>query len=317
MRVLLTGGTGYLGRAIARALARSGHETIVFARSAARAVGDGLPGVAFDGDVRDREALGRASEGCDAICHLAALVRVWQRDRREFDAVNIGGLQNIIDVAAARGIARIVYTSSFLALPPSDSDRPIVGNDYQRTKLAAERLAAEAVRRGTPLVRLYPGVVYGPGEATEGNLVGRLVTDHLRGRLPGVIGADRTWSFAFIEDVAAAHVSALEQAAPGATFRLGGENARQMRLYEWLRDTTGRALPRRLPEWLGHIAGLMEELRATVTNATPLLTRGTVEVLRHDWALDSTEAVRDLGYQIRPLSDGLRAAFAGVLNLQS
>lgn len=316
MRVLLTGGTGYLGRAIAHALARRGHECVVFARSASAAVRAGLPAVAFDGDVRDRDALVRACTGCDAMCHSAALVRVWQRDPRAFDDINIGGLQHAIEAAMTRGVRRIVYTSSFLALPPSDAQAPVIGNDYQRTKRAAEAVASEAADRGVPLVRLYPGVIYGPGEATEGNLVGRLLADHLRGRLPGVIGANRLWSFAFINDVADAHVSALERAAGGATYRLGGENLPQMRLYELLRDATGQPLPRRLPLWLGRLAARVEELRATVTNATPRLTRGTIEVLRHDWALDSTTAVRDLDYRIRPFREGFRATLSEVLNLQ-
>ena len=70
-------------------------------------------------------------------------------------------------------IARIVYTSSFLALPPRDLPSPVEANDYQRTKVAADRVADEAVRAGHPIVRVYPGVIYGPGSFTEGNLVGR------------------------------------------------------------------------------------------------------------------------------------------------
>lgn len=315
MRVLLTGGTGYLGRAIARALARRGHEVVVFARTATAAVLGGLPGVPVDGDVRDRDALQRACAGCDAVCHSAALVRVWQRDSREFDAINVGGLENALAAASAHRISRVVYTSSFLALPPEGTKAPVIGNDYQRTKVAAEAAASDAVRRGVPLVRLYPGVVYGPGELTEGNLVGRLLADHLRKRLPGVIGGERIWSFAFVEDVADGHVFAIERAVPGAAYSLGGENVPQMRLFELLRDATGRPLPRRLPMWLGRLVGRMEELRAHVTNTTPLLTLGTVEVLRHDWPLDSTAAIRELSYRITPFSEGFRASLAGVLNL--
>lgn len=307
MRVLLTGGTGYLGRAIAAALARSGHETIVFARSASAAVREGVPGRAIDGDVRDAAALHRAAGGCDAICHSAALVSVWRQRRDEFDAVNVGGLRNAIAAATAHGIRRFVYTSSFLALPPSDAPQPPNGNDYQRTKLAAERVAEEAVAGGVPLVRMYPGVVYGPGRATAGNLVGRFISDHLRGRLPGVIGGDRIWSFAYIDDVARAHVAALERGTPGATYPVGGENAPQIRPFEMLRERTGRPLPRRIPVALALVIGALEELRAAVTGATPLLTRGTVLVLRHDWAMDSAPAVRDLDYRVTPLATGMAA----------
>lgn len=306
--MLLTGGSGYLGRAIARALARDGHEVVLFARTAAAAVAAGVPGRPFDGDVRDVRALREAASGCEALCHSAALVTVWRPRRDEFDAVNVGGLRNALDAATAAGIRRIVYTSSFLALPPSTDGHngaPLVGNDYQRTKSDAERVAADAVARGLPLVRLYPGVIYGPGVSTEGNLVRRMVVDHLRGRLPGIIGAGRIWSFAFVDDVADAHVRALERAEPGSSYALGGENLPQMRLFEVLRDLTGRRLPRRIPVAAGYVIGMLEELRARATNATPLLTRGTLDVLRHDWALDSAPAQRGLHYQVTPLEAGM------------
>src|SRR5829696_2634555 len=113
MRVLVTGGTGYLGSAIVRALDRTGHEPIVFAR---RATAASLPGRAIDGDVRDTRAVTAASTGVDAICHTAALVAQWRRDPSEFDAINVGGLQSVLSASRERGIARVVYTSSFLAL---------------------------------------------------------------------------------------------------------------------------------------------------------------------------------------------------------
>src|SRR5262249_59182523 len=144
-----------------------------------------LPGRALNGDIRDRRAVEQAAAACDAIIHTAALVSIWQpRGAAIFDEVNIGGLRNVIDAAAEKGVKRIVYTSSFLALPPADSRAPIDANDYARTKIAAERLADEAVQRGAPILRVYPGVIYGPGARTEGNLVGRLIADHMRWRLP-------------------------------------------------------------------------------------------------------------------------------------
>src|SRR5213596_2823040 len=124
MKVIVTGGTGYLGRAVVRAV---------------------------DGDVRDRPALERAAAGCDALCHAAALVSIWRRRREDFDDVNVGGLRNALAVARSLNVARIVYTSSFVALTPRDLRAPIAANDYQRTKLAADRLADDAVRDGTPL----------------------------------------------------------------------------------------------------------------------------------------------------------------------
>ncbi len=306
MRVLVTGGTGYLGRAIVRAMAEHGHEPVVFARTATRA---GLPGRAINGDVRDRAAFASAARGVDAICHAAALVKLWQRDSSEFDAVNVGGLEHALAITRELKVPRLIYTSSFLALPPRGAHDPIAANDYQRTKVAAHRVAMRARDEGAPIVTLYPGVIYGPGVMTEGNLVGRLLADHRAGKLPGIVGGERVWSFANVDDVALGHVLALESARPGARYGLGGEDAPQLRAFEVMRDILGAPLPRRLPYWLADAAGAVEELRARATGRPPLITRGAVEIFRHDWIVDSQAAGRDLGYPSTPLASGLASMF--------
>ena len=165
MKVLVTGGTGYVGRTIVHALARQGHTPVVFARAASRS---GLPGRLVDGDMRDRAAVNRAAEGVDAICHTAALVSIWRARREEFDEVNLGGFQNVIDVCQTLGLARLVYTSSFLALPPAGATAPLAANDYQRTKVAALEIARAASARGVPIISMCPGVIYGPGHGHRG-----------------------------------------------------------------------------------------------------------------------------------------------------
>lgn len=309
MRILITGGTGYLGRAIVRAVAARGHTPVVFARSAPAS---GLPGALVGGDIREAPAVRAAAEGCDAICHTAALVSVWRRRREDFDEVNIGGLQNVLAAATAARVPRLVYTSSFLALPPGDRRLPLQANDYQRTKVEADRLAGEAAREGAPLIRVYPGVVYGPGTLTEGNLIGRLIADHLAGRLPGLIGASRTWSYAYVDDVAEGHVAAIERGRIGERYQLCGENAPQMAVFEIVRDLTGTRLPRRIPFAVATAIGAIEDFKASVFRRPPLLTRGTVEIFRHDWSYDSGLAMQELGYRITPLRDGVERTLASL-----
>jgi NAD+-dependent farnesol dehydrogenase len=307
MRVLITGATGYLGRALVSAFRASGHSTLAFSRHAGAS---GLPGETFDGDVRDAAVLARAARQCDALCHSAALVSVWRKRREDFDDVNVGGLQNALDAARAAGIGRVVYTSSFLALPPSGASAPGRWNDYQRTKVLADELASRAVADGAPVIRVYPGVIYGPGALTEGNLIGTMMSDHLRGKLPGIVGADCVWSYAWVDHVARGHVAALERGRPGGRYRLGGENHPQMRVFELVRELTGRPLPRRLPAWMAVGIGAIEEVRAGLSGRPPLLTAGTVKILTQDWAMDSSVAVDELGYSITPLEDGIARVVA-------
>jgi nucleoside-diphosphate-sugar epimerase len=307
MRVVVTGGTGYLGSAIVRALARSGLWPVVFSRHASAA---GLPGEAIDGDVRDRAAVTRAVRGADAVCHAAALVSVWRARPAEFDDVNVEGLRTVLDVCREMRTPRIIHTSSFLALPPAGRHAPLAANDYQRTKARAHAVATEAAEAGLPVISLVPGVIYGPGAATEGNLIGRLIRDHLAGTLPGIIGAAREWSYARIDDVAEAHVRAITDGRVGQTYPLGGENAPQMRVFEIVRELTGRPLPRRIPYAVAWTGALVEEARARVTGRTPMLTRGAVEIFRHDWSMDSARSLAELSYRVSPLGEGIRAVLS-------
>jgi farnesol dehydrogenase len=283
-------------------LHQAGHAVVAFSRSASSS---GLPATLVDGDIRDAAGVARAARGCDAIIHAAALVAVWRKRSGEFDEINVGGLANVLAAAREHRIPRVVYTSSFLALPPGGNGGLSAWNDYQRTKALASVVAARAVAQGAPLICLYPGVIYGPGRMTDGNLVGKMIADHLAGRLLGLVGSDRIWSFADVDDVAAAHVAAIERGQVGGRYMLGGENAPQMRAFEIVRDITGRRLPRRLPGWLASSVALGDELRATWLGGTPQLTTGTLEILLHDWPLDSTRAELELGYHLTPLRDGI------------
>ena len=304
MKVLVTGGTGYLGRAIVRSMVRHGHEPILFARHATTS---GLPGRLVDGDIRDRNAVRRSAEGADAIIHSAALVSLWQPNPASFDEINVAGLEAVLEAAKSVGTRRLVYTSSFLALPPSGAPAPLAANDYQRTKVRALAIARAAQSTGQPVVILVPGVIYGPGVATEGNLVGRLVADHRAGHLPGLVGADRIWSYAYIDDVAEAHVSALAPTVSGTEYIVGGVNAPQIRVFEILRELTAAKLPRRIPFAAASAIAWIEERRAALTRRPPLITRGAVEIFRHDWRLDSSRSVEELSYHITPLEAGLKS----------
>jgi NAD+-dependent farnesol dehydrogenase len=323
MKILVTGGTGFLGRRVVSELAPRHALRLLVRPSASR---ERFPeGVEFaPGDVTDRASVERAVAGCEAVVHAAALVKILA-PRDEFDRINVGGFDNVLAAAkAAGGVERVLYVSTFMALGPSEGGaggeldesaepriRPWI-NDYERTKTLADRRAREAIAAGAPLVVVYPGVIYGPGEMTEGNIVVRHVLDLLHRRLPALLGLPtRRWNYVHVEDVAKGIGLALERAAPGSRYVLGGENVALGEFYALVERLSGVPVPRRrLPDAVAKAAGALQKGWARLRGTTPQLTPDLVEVYRHDWAYRSARAQAELDYHPRPLAEGLASTLA-------
>jgi nucleoside-diphosphate-sugar epimerase len=323
-RVLVTGGTGFLGRAVVHELVRAGYQVRLLVRPTADR-GRFPDGVEFAaGDVTDRGTLENASAGAAAVVHAAALVKI-AAPSAEFDRVNVGGFQNVLDAAQGAGAA-VLYVSSFMALGPTEGgvagvldeaapagDRRWI-NSYERTKTLADRRARGAIEEGRRVAVVYPGVIYGPGELTEGNIVVRHVLDLLRRKVPVRLGRpERRWNYAFVDDVAVGVRVALEELlrTPGQRYVLGGENVSQGEFYRLVGELTGVRMPsRRLPDGLAKTLGGIEKTLAGWRGATPKLTPDLVDVYAHDWAFDSRRAEERLGYRSRTLRAGLESTFA-------
>ncbi|HEX3553623.1 MAG TPA: NAD-dependent epimerase/dehydratase family protein [Thermoanaerobaculia bacterium] len=325
MKVLVTGGTGFLGRRIVSELAPRHSLRLLVRRGSSR---ERFPaGIEFaEGDVTDRESLKRAMAGCDAVVHAAALVKILA-PREQFDRINVGGLENVLAAAESAGtVRRLVYVSTFMALGPTEGgpggvldesaeprDRVWI-NDYERTKTLADRIARKAVAGGAPLDVVYPGVIYGPGELTEGNIVVRHVLDLVKGKLPALLGKpERRWNYVFVDDVARGVGLTLERvleslSPAGRRYVLGGENVTQGDFYATVGRLTGARIPSlRLPDAVAKAAGALQKGWAQLRGTTPQLTPDLVEVYRHDWAYSSSLAEKELGYRWRTLAEGLGA----------
>jgi len=306
MTNLVTGATGYLGGAVARALVRRGEPVRVLVRDPRRAAR--LEGVeAVSGDVLDPTAVRAALSGARRLFHLAALVRTWSPDRALFHRVNVDATRELVRAAARSGVERIVVTSSFLALG-TDAAR----NPYAASKRAALAAVEEEARAGAPVVVVVPGVVYGPGERTEGSLMTRMLADLLAGRLRALPGSGRqVWSFAWIEDVAEGHLAAAARGRPGVRYALGGENRTLDAFVADFAAAAGVAPPRRhVPRALLRLAGALGEGAARLTGRAPPLTRDVADLLCASWPLDPGDAARELGYRATASAEAIRRTLA-------
>lgn len=320
MTILVTGGTGFFGKSLVRALAARGERVRVLARGSSDVSGLDLPNVEIArGDVVEPEAVKRALAGCDALFHGAAVVKELVKDKSIFDRVNVDALASTLALAREAGVKKIVYTSSFFAIGPSDRapDRvadesfvrePVYCTDYERTKFLAEAKVAAEVARGASIVSVLPGFITGPGDMTEGNLIVRTLLDLEQGRLPGLPGGGvKKWCLVHVDDVVKGHLLAFERGRPGERYLIGGDNPSVKEILDEYHRLGGARPPRlSLPFFVTDLAGAAEELRWKLFGANPMLSRGKACASRHDWAYSSSKAQRELGYSYTPWREVLK-----------
>jgi nucleoside-diphosphate-sugar epimerase len=147
---------------------------------------------------------------------------------------------------------------------------------------------------------------------TDGNLVVKMIVDHIKGRLAGIIGpGDRLWSYSFVDDVAAGHVAALERGRQGDRYFLAGPTVDMNAFFATLQTVAGVAPPRRhIPYGIASLLGFSLFAWAELTGQPPLLTHEVVDVFREHWAYSSVKAGTALGYKATPLEEGLRRTLA-------
>lgn len=308
-RVLITGGAGFVGRAILDRLVARGRPVRALARSDASAEALAAAGAEVArGDLADPASLGRAMAGCAVVYHVAGLNGFCLPDPSELDRLNVDGTRDVVRAAAAAGVRRIVYTSSAATIGEAAGEvatersehRGSFLSHYERSKFAAERVAlAEAARLGVELVSVNPASVQGPGR-TRGTA--RILIDALDGRLKMVV--DSRMSLVEIGDCAEGHLLAEERGVPGERYLLCGAVLTVSEAIELLGGIAGlREDPRRLPGPVALTMATGVELVARLRRRRPPVCREMVRTLLHGHAYDGTRATRELGLVYTPVAE--------------
>lgn len=309
MKAVVTGGGGFLGSAIARRLVERGDEV----RSLARGEYPELRAAGVEtirGDITDRAAVERAVDGCDVVFHVAAKAGVWG-PYRDYHQPNVVGTQTVVDACRARGVGRLVYTSSPSVvhgggdLAGVDESEPYPDHHaaaYPATKAEAERIVLGSSDGNLATVALRPHLVWGPG---DNHLIPRLVARSRAGALRKIGRTPVLVDSTYIDDAANAHLLAADGLRPGSTsagrayFISQGEPWPLWDLVNGILGALGEPLvTRTIPRGAAVAAGAILEVvhRVLMREGEPRMTRFLAHQLTtaHWFRIDA--ARRDLGY---------------------
>jgi dihydroflavonol-4-reductase len=314
---LVTGGNGFVGCHVVRALLARGDRVRVLAReNADLAALHGLNVEIAHGDLRDYDSIARAAHGCNEIYHVAADYRLWLTDPAPMYAANVEGTRNVMRAAHAAGTGRVVYTSTVgaLGIPregPGREDTPsslgaMIGH-YKRSKFMAEQEALEAARRGIPVVIVNPSTPIGALDFKP-TPTGRIIADFLAGRMPAYV--DTGLNIVDAEDVARGHLLAAERGRIGEKYILGGENLTLKEFLDRLAAISGMPAPRvRIPYAVAFGFALgAEAVSRTITRRPPRASLTEVRMARHRMFFDSSKARAELGYVPGPIDGAIKRA---------
>jgi dihydroflavonol-4-reductase len=314
-RALVTGATGKVGGAVARALLARGDSVSALVRDPGKAARL-LPADVelLRGDVTDPPSVESAVAGCELVFNAMGLPEQWMPDPGVFDRVNARGTETVVGAAREAGVRRVVHTSTidvFHAGRGERFDESRVadypkGTVYERSKQRAEELAL-AARGDMELVICNPAGVYGPTPASSISIDDELFAPLIAGKLPalppGGLGV------CFDAGVAAGHLLAAERGRDGERYILCD---RHVTLRELARAVVAAArrgrVPPSLPAPVARVMAEAGEALARTAGIPPLLARGQLHFFRWNAAPDSSKAQDELGWEPTALDDGLRAA---------
>ncbi len=318
MRVLVTGGTGFIGFHVARFLTEKGIQV----RALVRGQSDATALKALDiepvtGDIRDFESVCRALAGCRQLYHLAADYRLWVPDPATMYSVNVEGTRNCMEAALKLGTEKVIYTSSVGVLAASSNGKvsneesratidEMVGH-YKRSKFMAENEVHSFIGKGVPAVIVYPSTPIGPQDRKP-TPTGKTIVDFLNGRIPAFL--DTGLNFVDVGDVAAGHWLASERGVTGHSYILGNRNITLREFFESLARITESRPPRiRLPYLPVLFAACIDETISTLlTHRHPRIPLSGVRMARKYMYFDASRAVKELQMPQSPVEKAMEQA---------
>jgi dihydroflavonol-4-reductase len=315
---LVIGANGFLGSHVTRQLVADGHEVRAMVREGAntRSIGD-LELTRFLGDVFDTAVLREAMDGVDDVYYCVVDTRAWLRDTSPLFRTNVEGLRSVLDVAVAQpGLRRFIFTSTYTTVgrrrghvaTEEDTTGSRGVSDYVRSRVQAENLVMRYVADcGLPAVAMCVSTTYGSGDWGR-TPHGAFIAGAVFGKLPFTMEGIQL-EVVGVTDAARAMVLAAEHGRIGERYLI---SERMIALKEVVRiaaDEAGVPAPRRsISVPMLYALGALGDLRARLTGKDAELSLASVRMMRAEAPVDHSKAVRELGWQPRPVEESIREA---------
>jgi len=318
MKVLVTGGTGFTGKALVRRLLDEGHEVVAL---------DYKEGIKTDelrkwgaevviGSIADKALVDRCSEGVDVVQHLAAAFRELDVPNSYYDEINIGGTRNALEAARKHGVKKFIYCSTCgvhgnVDNPPANEDAPINAADYyQQTKYEAEPLVHEFARQGMKTTIIRPAAIYGPGDPERFFMIFKRA---VKGKFPMFGSGETLYHPLYIDNLVDAHMLAMDpEKGTGGTYLIADD--RYISINELVQAVADAMdVDVKIPHYPITpliIAGHVFEKVCKPLRITPPIFPRRVDWFRQNRAFSIERAKRDLGYDPKvKLAEGLKRTY--------
>jgi dihydroflavonol-4-reductase len=314
---LVIGANGFLGSHVTRQLVADGHQVRVMVRENANTIGiDDLEVQRYVGDIWDDDTLRAAMAGCDDVYYCVVDARGWLRDPAPLFRTNVEGTRNVLDVAREAGLHRFIFTSSYVTVRRrrgrTTSEADIISDrgltPYVRSRVQAEELVLRYAReKGLPAIAMCVSTTYGSGDWGR-TPHGAIIAGAAFGKLPFVMSGIELEAVG-VDDAARAMILAAERGRVGERYLITEKMISNAEVARIAAEAAGVAPPAKaIPLPMSYALATMGTLKARVRRTDERLSLDSLRLMRAEGPLDHGKAVRELGWQPRPVEESIREA---------
>jgi dihydroflavonol-4-reductase len=314
---LVIGANGFLGSHVTRQLVANGHEVRAMVRPNAMTIGiDDLSVTRYHGDIWDNDTLREAMAGVDDVYYCVVDTRGWLRDPAPLFHTNVEGTRNVLEVAKDAGLRKFVFTSSYVTVGRrrghvASEDDIIVDRGltpYVRSRVQAENIVLKyAKEHGLPAVALGVSTTYGSGDWGR-TPHGAIIAGAAFGKLPFVMGGIELEAVG-VDDAARAMILAAERGRVGERYLISEKMISNAEVVRIAAEAAGVPAPTKsIPLPVSYALAAAGSIKATLRGTDEQLSLGSLRLMRAEAPVDHGKAVRELGWEPRPVEESIREA---------